>query len=60
MAGDDLYTNDGTLDINKNPANREKTGKWKACRFILGMVLTFLRMFSVDTNRNGKRSLFYG
>ncbi|KAI9153045.1 hypothetical protein LWI28_004911 [Acer negundo] len=36
MAEEDLYTNDGTVDIKKNPANREKTGKWKACRFILG------------------------
>ncbi|KAK1563018.1 hypothetical protein Q3G72_020879 [Acer saccharum] len=36
MAEEDLYTNDGTVDIKKNPANRKKTGKWKACRFILG------------------------
>ncbi|XP_011019153.1 PREDICTED: protein NRT1/ PTR FAMILY 8.1 [Populus euphratica] len=35
MAQDD-YSNDGTVDIKGNPANKEKTGKWKACRFILG------------------------
>ncbi|XP_058729055.1 protein NRT1/ PTR FAMILY 8.1-like [Vicia villosa] len=34
--GDDLYTEDGTLDIRKRPANKKKTGNWKACSFILG------------------------
>ncbi|KAK7382472.1 hypothetical protein VNO80_01327 [Phaseolus coccineus] len=33
---DGLYTEDGTVDIYKRPANKLKTGKWKACRFILG------------------------
>ncbi|CAE6085377.1 unnamed protein product [Arabidopsis arenosa] len=32
----DIYTQDGTLDIHKKPANKNKTGTWKACRFILG------------------------
>nr|VDD11037.1 unnamed protein product [Brassica rapa] len=32
----DVYTEDGTVDIHKNPANKKKTGNWKACRFILG------------------------
>ncbi|KAE9600845.1 hypothetical protein Lal_00011300 [Lupinus albus] len=31
-----LYTQDGTLNIKNKPANKEKTGNWKACRFILG------------------------
>ncbi|KAJ6922500.1 hypothetical protein NC652_016216 [Populus alba x Populus x berolinensis] len=35
MAQDD-YSNDGTVDIKGNPANKKKTGNWKACRFILG------------------------
>lgn len=35
----DMYTQDGTLDIHKKPANKKKTGNWKACRFILGMLL---------------------
>ncbi|CAN6581391.1 unnamed protein product [Malus baccata var. baccata] len=35
-ANSDLYTNDGTVDIHKKPANKKKTGNWKACRFILG------------------------
>ncbi|CAL5422652.1 hypothetical protein CsSME_00038685 [Camellia sinensis var. sinensis] len=36
MAEDDIYTNDGTVNIHKKPANRMETGNWKACRFILG------------------------
>ncbi|CAN7142066.1 unnamed protein product [Brassica rapa subsp. narinosa] len=32
---DSEYTQDGTLDIHKKPANKNKTGTWKACRFIL-------------------------
>lgn len=31
----DIYTSDGTRDFYKNPANKEETGKWKACRYIL-------------------------
>ncbi|KAL3829104.1 hypothetical protein ACJIZ3_017906 [Penstemon smallii] len=33
---DDNYTKDGTVDYRNNPANRKKTGTWKACPFILG------------------------
>ncbi|XP_057458673.1 protein NRT1/ PTR FAMILY 8.1-like [Lotus japonicus] len=33
---DDLYTKDGTININKQPANKKETGDWKACRYILG------------------------
>ncbi|KAL3649158.1 hypothetical protein CASFOL_005561 [Castilleja foliolosa] len=36
MADDDLYTKDGTVDYQNNPANKTQTGKWKACPFILG------------------------
>ncbi|XP_057497690.1 protein NRT1/ PTR FAMILY 8.1-like [Actinidia eriantha] len=36
MAHGDTFTNDGTVDIRKMPAVRERTGNWKACRFILG------------------------
>lgn len=42
MADIDLYTKDGTVDINKRPANKKKTGNWRACRFILGTLLPFL------------------
>ncbi|KAF7833745.1 protein NRT1/ PTR FAMILY 8.1-like [Senna tora] len=36
MAEDDVYTKDGTVDHHGNPANKLKTGTWKACPFILG------------------------
>ncbi|KAK4407816.1 protein NRT1/ PTR FAMILY 8.1 [Sesamum angolense] len=36
MAEEDNYTKDGTLDYRNNPANKKKTGTWKACPFILG------------------------
>uniref|UniRef100_A0A2P2NH66 Protein NRT1/ PTR FAMILY 8.1-like n=1 Tax=Rhizophora mucronata TaxID=61149 RepID=A0A2P2NH66_RHIMU len=36
MAEEDVYTKDGTVDIRGKPANKSKTGNWKACRFILG------------------------
>lgn len=38
---DDDYTKDGTVDIYKKPANKKKTGTWKACPFILGMVFVY-------------------
>ncbi|KAK7860396.1 protein nrt1/ ptr family 8.2 [Quercus suber] len=33
---DDKYTKDGTVDHHGNPADKSKTGNWKACPFILG------------------------
>ncbi|KAG8371470.1 hypothetical protein BUALT_Bualt13G0090900 [Buddleja alternifolia] len=36
MAEEDKYTKDGTVDYRNNPANKKKTGTWKACPFILG------------------------
>ncbi|KAJ0611271.1 putative bacterial ABC-type protein transporter [Helianthus annuus] len=33
---EDTYTKDGTVDYKNNPANRNTTGTWKACPFILG------------------------
>lgn len=33
---DDTYTQDGTVDTHGNPANKTKTGNWRACKFILG------------------------
>ncbi|KAM7496475.1 hypothetical protein LguiA_020889 [Lonicera macranthoides] len=32
---DDIYTKDGTVDYQNNPANKKKTGTWKACPYIL-------------------------
>ncbi|KAL5991567.1 hypothetical protein ACLOJK_012476 [Asimina triloba] len=36
MAGEDIYTKDGTVDVHNKPANKKETGDWKACPFILG------------------------
>ncbi|KAJ9565295.1 hypothetical protein OSB04_001261 [Centaurea solstitialis] len=33
---EDVYTKDGTVDYKNNPANRNTTGTWKACPYILG------------------------
>lgn len=39
---DDVFTKDETTNITKAPANKEKTGTWKACFFILGIITLFL------------------
>lgn len=31
------YTQDGTVDLKGRPVLRSKTGRWKACSFIVGM-----------------------
>ncbi|CAM0875444.1 unnamed protein product [Alopecurus aequalis] len=31
-----MYTSDGTVDSNKQPALKQSTGNWRACFFILG------------------------
>ncbi|RZC78352.1 hypothetical protein C5167_002543 [Papaver somniferum] len=36
MAEEDYCTQDGTVDYRNNPADKTKTGTWKACPFILG------------------------
>ncbi|GMJ00804.1 NRT1/ PTR family 8.1, ARABIDOPSIS THALIANA PEPTIDE TRANSPORTER 1, peptide transporter 1 [Hibiscus trionum] len=36
MEEDDIYTKDGTVDYKGNPANKKKTGTWKACPYIIG------------------------
>lgn len=33
---EDIYTKDGTVDYQNKPANKKKTGTWKACPYILG------------------------
>ncbi|XP_059287003.1 protein NRT1/ PTR FAMILY 8.1-like [Lycium ferocissimum] len=36
MAEEDIYTKDGTVDYRNKPADKKKTGTWKACPYILG------------------------
>jgi hypothetical protein len=35
---EEAYTTDGSLDIDGNPALKHRTGGWRACRSILGML----------------------
>ena len=32
------YTRDGTVDLKGRPVLRSKTGRWRACSFIVGTV----------------------
>jgi len=41
MEEDNYVVKDGTVDFHGNPANRKKTGNWKACAFILGTTFFF-------------------
>ncbi|URE45726.1 peptide transporter [Musa troglodytarum] len=38
-ATDERYTKDGTTDIHGRPAVRKNTGNWRACPYILGIIL---------------------
>ena len=33
------YTQDGTVDLHGQPVLASKTGKWKACAFLVGILL---------------------
>jgi hypothetical protein len=33
---EDMYTQDGTVDMKGNPAVKKGTGNWRACPYILG------------------------
>ncbi|PKI38367.1 hypothetical protein CRG98_041242 [Punica granatum] len=36
--GRDDYTEDGTVDLKGKPIRRSRTGRWRACSFIVGTV----------------------
>jgi len=36
MEAKEDYTHDGTVDFHGKPAVPSKTGKWKACAFLVG------------------------
>uniref|UniRef100_A0ACD5X2Y6 Uncharacterized protein n=1 Tax=Avena sativa TaxID=4498 RepID=A0ACD5X2Y6_AVESA len=47
-----MYTSDGTVDSNKQPALKQSTGNWRACFFILGAEFSeCLCFFAVARNR---------
>jgi hypothetical protein len=39
--GQEDYTQDGTVDLKGRPILRSKTGRWKACSFIVGKMKPF-------------------
>ncbi|XP_037495046.1 protein NRT1/ PTR FAMILY 8.1 isoform X2 [Jatropha curcas] len=51
MAEQDIYTRDGTIDFHGNPADKKKTGTWKACPCILGNeCCERLAYYGINTN----------
>ncbi|KAL9245952.1 hypothetical protein vseg_019545 [Gypsophila vaccaria] len=49
--GNEVYTGDGSVDLNGRPVLKGKTGNWKACLFILGTECCERLAFSgVDSN----------
>ena len=47
---DDNYTKDGTVDYKGRPANRKKTGKWRACPFIVGKLEMEIDILKIDSS----------
>jgi hypothetical protein len=52
--GQEDYTQDGTVDLKGRPILRSKTGRWKACSFIVGKMkpfaaLIFRNLFSYSS-----------
>ncbi|XP_074275325.1 protein NRT1/ PTR FAMILY 8.3-like [Silene latifolia] len=47
----ELYTGDGSVDVNGKPVLKSKTGNWKACLFVLGTECCERLAFSgIDAN----------
>jgi len=44
-SGKQDYTQDGTVDLKGRPVLRSKTGRWKACSFIVGKVKRFVASY---------------
>jgi len=42
---DDEYTEDGTVDLKGKPILKSKTGRWKACSFVVGIFLSIFLIF---------------
>ncbi|KAJ8558175.1 hypothetical protein K7X08_004941 [Anisodus acutangulus] len=49
--GSEDYTQDGTVDLKGRPVLRSKTGKWRACYFIVGYeVFERMTFYGIATN----------
>lgn len=40
------YTQDGTVDLHGQPVVADKTGKWKACAFLVGKLPMLFVLYS--------------
>lgn len=45
--GRDDYTQDGTVDLKGRSVLRSKSGGWKACSFIVGNHVAYVRTFLI-------------
>jgi len=45
--GKEEYTQDGTVDLKGRPVLRSKTGRWKACSFIVGKMNPFAALITL-------------
>jgi peptide/histidine transporter 3/4 len=39
------YTQDGTVDLQGRPVLRSRTGRWKACSFLVGKKKSFTSLY---------------
>ncbi|KAI6673514.1 hypothetical protein NL676_001420 [Syzygium grande] len=46
--GEDAYTQDGTVDRKGGPVRRSRTGRWKACSFIVGCIGFLFPLYDGD------------
>ncbi|KAJ8534641.1 hypothetical protein K7X08_016369 [Anisodus acutangulus] len=50
-SGSEDYTQDGTVDLKRRPVLRSKTGRWRACYFIVGYeVFERMTFYGIATN----------
>lgn len=45
IEGREDYTQDGTVNLKGEPILRSKTGRWRACSFIVGKALMYDLIF---------------
>lgn len=41
------YTQDGTVDLQGRPVLRSKTGRWKACYFLVGKMKSYTSLYVI-------------
>ena len=43
MEAANVYTQDGTVDLQGRPVLASKTGRWRACSFLLGILASYIK-----------------